>query len=52
MTAMKRFDSSGRALGGQGIGGGERMITLRDPHNIQLEVFGGPIVEGIAAGRP
>ena len=30
-------------------GGG--MITLRDPDNIQLEVFGGTIDPGLAAGR-
>jgi hypothetical protein len=27
------------------------MITLRDPDNIQVEVFGGPIDPAIAGGR-
>ncbi|MGH9224962.1 MAG: VOC family protein [Acidimicrobiales bacterium] len=31
--------------------GGTALITLRDPDNIQLEVFGGPIDPAIAAGR-
>lgn len=31
---------------------GSAMITLRDPDNIQLEVFGGPLHSDIAAGRP
>ena len=30
---------------------GSAMITLRDPDNIQLEVFGGTFDQGIAAGR-
>ena len=30
---------------------GSAMITLRDPDNIQLEVFGGTVDWGIAAGR-
>jgi hypothetical protein len=30
---------------------GSAMITLRDPDNIQLEVFGGTYDAGIAAGR-
>jgi glyoxylase I family protein len=30
---------------------GSAMITLRDPDNIQLEVFGGAFDPGIAAGR-
>ena len=30
---------------------GSAMITLRDPDNIQLEVFGGTFDPGIAAGR-
>lgn len=30
---------------------GSAMITLRDPDNIQLEVFGGTVDSGIAAGR-
>ena len=30
---------------------GTAMITLRDPDNIQLEVFGGPLDPTIAAGR-
>ncbi len=30
---------------------GSAMITLRDPDNIQLEVFGGTFDAGIAAGR-
>lgn len=30
---------------------GAAMITLRDPDNIQLEVFGGSFDAGIAAGR-
>jgi glyoxylase I family protein len=30
---------------------GSAMITLRDPDNIQLEVFGGTVDPGIAAGR-
>jgi len=29
---------------------GSTMITLRDPDNIQLEVFGGPVDSTIAAG--
>ena len=32
--------------------GGSAMITLRDPDNIQIEVFGGPFDPTIAAGRP
>ena len=32
--------------------GGSAMITLRDPDGIQLEVFGGPTDDSIAAGRP
>ncbi len=32
-------------------GSGTAMITLRDPDNIQLEVFGGPVDPGIAAAR-
>lgn len=31
---------------------GTAMITLRDPDNVQLEVFGGPFDPAIAAGRP
>ena len=31
--------------------GGTAMITLRDPDNIQVEVFGGPLDPAIAAGR-
>jgi glyoxylase I family protein len=31
--------------------GGTAMITLRDPDNIQIEVFGGPIDPVIAGGR-
>ena len=31
--------------------GGTAMITLRDPDNIQIEVFGGPFDPSIAAGR-
>ena len=31
---------------------GAAMITLRDPDNIQLEVFGGTFDPAIAAGRP
>ena len=30
---------------------GSAMVTLRDPDNIQLEVFGGTFDRGIAAGR-
>jgi glyoxylase I family protein len=30
---------------------GTAMITLRDPDNIQIEVFGGPVDPSIAAGR-
>ncbi len=30
--------------------GGTAMITLRDPDNIQVEVFGGPVDPAIAAG--
>ena len=30
---------------------GSAMITLRDPDNIQIEVFGGPFDAAIAAGR-
>jgi glyoxylase I family protein len=30
---------------------GTAMITLRDPDNIQVEVFGGPIDPAIAGGR-
>lgn len=30
---------------------GSAMITLRDPDNIQLEVFGGPVDPAIAAGH-
>src|SRR5579885_1866980 len=30
---------------------GTAMITLRDPDNIQLEVFGGSVDSGLAAGR-
>jgi glyoxylase I family protein len=30
---------------------GTAMITLRDPDNIQIEVFGGPLDPAIAAGR-
>lgn len=29
---------------------GTAMITLRDPDNIQIEVFGGPLASSIAAG--
>jgi len=31
--------------------GGTAMITLRDPDNIQIEVFGGPLDPSIASGR-
>ena len=31
---------------------GSAMVTLRDPDNIQLEVFGGTFDPDIAAGRP
>ena len=31
---------------------GNAMITLRDPDNIQLEVFGGSFDPAVAAGRP
>ena len=31
--------------------GGTAMITLRDPDNIQIEVFGGPLDPAIAGGR-
>ena len=31
--------------------GGTAMITLRDPDNIQVEVFGGPLDPSLAAGR-
>jgi glyoxylase I family protein len=31
--------------------GGTAMITLRDPDNIQIEVFGGPLDPAIAEGR-
>ncbi len=31
--------------------GGTAMITLRDPDNIQVEVFGGPLDPSIAAAR-
>ena len=30
---------------------GTAMVTLRDPDNIQLEVFGGPLDPAIAGGR-
>ncbi len=30
---------------------GSAVITLRDPDNVQLEVFGGPVDGAIAAGR-
>jgi glyoxylase I family protein len=30
---------------------GGAMITLRDPDNIQIEVFGGPVDPALAAGR-
>ncbi|HUR23718.1 MAG TPA: VOC family protein [Acidimicrobiales bacterium] len=30
---------------------GTALITLRDPDNIQIEVFGGPVDPSIAAGR-
>jgi glyoxylase I family protein len=30
---------------------GTAMITLRDPDNIQIEVFGGPFDQAIAGGR-
>ena len=30
---------------------GTAMVTLRDPDNIQIEVFGGPLDPAIAAGR-
>jgi glyoxylase I family protein len=30
---------------------GTAMITLRDPDNIQIEVFGGPVNPSMAAGR-
>ena len=32
--------------------GGTAMITLRDPDNIQIEVFGGSFDPAIAGGRP
>ncbi len=31
--------------------GGSAMITVRDPDNVQLEVFGGPVNKAIGAGR-
>ena len=30
---------------------GTAMITLRDPDNIQIEIFGGPVDPSIAGGR-
>lgn len=30
---------------------GTAMITLRDPDNVQIEVFGGPVDPSIAGGR-
>ncbi len=35
----------------KGAAGGSAMITLRDPDNIQLEVFGGSVDDAIATGR-
>ena len=48
----RRFEEVGREpFGGKGLGIGAAKITLRDPDDIQLDLFGGPVDPALAAGR-